>query len=42
MSYALWNNISWNIALIDLYDSNPTAGVTKNDLQIRSGIGIKF
>lgn len=42
VSYALWNNISWNVALIDLYDSKPTAGVTKNDLQIRSGVGIKF
>ncbi len=42
VSYALWNNISWNVALIDLYDSKPTTGVTKNDLQIRSGVGIKF
>lgn len=42
ISYVLWNNITWNVALIDLFDSRPTAGVTQNDLQIRSGVGIKF
>ena len=42
LSYVLWNNITWNVALIDLFDSRPTAGVTQNDLQIRSGVGIKF
>jgi len=42
ISYSLFNNVSWNVTLIDLYDSKPTAGVSNNDLQIRSGIGISF
>lgn len=42
ISYALWNNVTWNVNLLDLYDSKPAKGVSKNDLQIRSGIGVKF
>lgn len=42
VSYTLFNNVSWNVTLIDLYDSKPTTGVSNNDLQIRSGIGVSF
>ncbi|HEY1171237.1 MAG TPA: DUF481 domain-containing protein [Verrucomicrobiae bacterium] len=42
VSYALFNNVSWNVTVIDIYDSDPTTGVSKNDLQVRSGVGISF
>jgi hypothetical protein len=42
VSYALFNNVSWNVSLIDIYDSEPANGVSNNDLQIRSGVGISF
>lgn len=42
LSYALFNNVSWNVTLIDIYDSEPAAGVSNNDLQVRSGIGVSF
>lgn len=42
VSYALFSNLSWNVSLIDLYDSEPTPGVSKNDLQVRSGLGFSF
>ena len=42
LSYALFNNVSWNVSVIDIYDSEPTTGVSNNDLQVRSGVGISF
>lgn len=42
ISYALFNNVSWNVSVIDLYDSQPAAGVSNNDLQVRSGLGFSF
>jgi len=40
--YALLQNIFVNLSLVDLYDSQPANGVTKNDLQVRSSVGVKF
>ena len=40
--YALLQNIFYNLSLIDIYDSEPALGISRNDLQIRSSIGIKF
>jgi hypothetical protein len=42
LSYALILNLSLNFAVIDFYDSNPTATVPNNDLQIRTSLGLKF
>ncbi len=42
LRYALLQNLFLNIALIDIYDSQPPDGVTQNDLQLRSSIGLKF
>ncbi|MGV3754557.1 MAG: DUF481 domain-containing protein [Verrucomicrobiota bacterium] len=42
VSYALFNNVSWNVSLIDIYDSKPANGVSNNDLQVRSGVGVSF
>ncbi|MCD6050393.1 MAG: hypothetical protein K0Q55_1796 [Verrucomicrobia bacterium] len=42
ISYALFNNVSWNVSVIDIYDSQPAVGVSNNDLQVRSGVGISF
>jgi hypothetical protein len=42
LRYALLQNLFLNITLVDTYDSQPAAGVTQNDLQLRSSIGVKF
>jgi putative salt-induced outer membrane protein YdiY len=42
LRYALLQNLFLNLSLIDTYDSQPADGVTQNDLQLRSSIGVKF
>ena len=42
LRYPVSKNLSVNLDVIDLYDTLPPAGVTKNDLQIRSTIGVTF
>jgi len=42
LRYALLQNVFFNLSVIDIYDSMPAASVMKNDLQIRSSIGVKF
>ncbi len=42
LRYPLLKNLSLNLVVIDLYDTEPVLGVTKNDMQIRSALGIKF
>jgi hypothetical protein len=41
-SYGIWQNISLNLTILDLYDTQPASNVPKNDLQIRSSLGITF
>ncbi len=43
-NFRFWflENLSFNLTLLDLYDTQPAADVSRNDLQIRSSIGIKF
>ncbi len=40
--YLLNTFLSLNLTVTDLYDTRPAPGVTPNDLQIRSTVGIKF
>ena len=42
LRYALIQNLSFNLTLLDSYDTAPAQGVTPNDLQIRSSVGVKF
>jgi hypothetical protein len=42
LRYPLNNLLSFNLVVIDLYDTLPAEGVKRNDLQIRSTIGLKF
>ena len=42
LSYELWRNLSMNFTLLDFYDSEPADNVSRNELQIRSAIGVKF
>ena len=35
-------NLSLNLTVIDLYDTQPAPNVTRNDLQVRSSLGVKF
>ena len=42
LKYLLLQNLSLNLTVIDQYDSDPANGVDKNDLQIRSSLGLKF
>ena len=42
LRYAMLQNIFFNLSVIDIYDSLPANGVMKNDLQIRSSVGVKF
>ena len=42
LRYALLQNLSINLTVIDLYDSKPALNTNPNDLQIRSSIGVRF
>ncbi|MEK7685591.1 MAG: DUF481 domain-containing protein [Verrucomicrobiota bacterium] len=42
LRYPLSKHLSLNLTVIDLYDTMPASGVTPNDLQIRSAVGLKF
>ena len=42
LSYGIWQNISLNVSVLDLYDTQPAANVPNNDLQIRSSLGVTF
>jgi len=42
LRYWLLENISLNLTLIDIYDTQPAPTVGRNDLQIRSSVGVKF
>jgi putative salt-induced outer membrane protein YdiY len=42
LSYLLKQNLTLSLNLIDQYDTGVPAGVSKNDLQIRSLVGVKF
>ncbi|MBI4661023.1 MAG: DUF481 domain-containing protein [Verrucomicrobia bacterium] len=42
LSYLLPNNLTLKLTVIDLYETDPAKDVSRNDLQIRSSIGIRF
>jgi len=42
LSYGIWQNISLNVSVLDLYDTQPATSVPNNDLQIRSSLGFTF
>jgi hypothetical protein len=42
LSYLLKDNLTLSLNVVDLYDTTVPVGVSNNDLQIRSLIGIKF
>ena len=42
LRYAMLQNVFLNLSLIDIYDSRPANRVRKNDLQVRSSVGVKF
>jgi hypothetical protein len=42
LSYLLRQNLTLTLNVVDLYDTSVPPGVSKNDLQIRSLLGIKF
>lgn len=42
LSYALLQNISLNVSLLDLYDTQPAVNVPNNDFQLRTSLGITF
>ncbi len=43
-NFRFWflENLSYTLTLLDIYDTQPAVNVSRNDLQIRSSIGIKF
>jgi putative salt-induced outer membrane protein len=42
LRYGLGSNLSLVLTVLDLFESRPTAGVSQNDLQVRSSLGVKF
>jgi putative salt-induced outer membrane protein YdiY len=42
LRYPISNRLSINLDVIDLYDTRPPQNVSRNDLQIRSTIGVTF
>ena len=42
LSFPVWKNLSINLSVLDLYDTDPAAGSEKNELLVRSTVGITF
>ncbi len=42
LKYAILNNLSFIVTVLDSYETDTAQGVPQNDLQIRSSIGVKF
>lgn len=42
LSFPLLKNVSFNFSVIDLYDTHPASSISKNELQVRSSIGVTF
>lgn len=42
LKFFVLQNLSLNLSVIDLYDTRPAPGISRNDLQIRSSLGVKF
>jgi hypothetical protein len=42
LSYALLLHLSLDLTVLDTYDTQPAAGVDRNELQIRTSLGVKF
>ncbi|HWN96401.1 MAG TPA: DUF481 domain-containing protein, partial [Methylomirabilota bacterium] len=42
LRYAMLQNVFLNVSLIDTYDALAATGVTRNDVQVRSSVGVKF
>jgi hypothetical protein len=42
LSFGLTKNLSFNISLFDLYETNPANRVNENELQLRSSLGVSF
>ena len=42
LRFLLRENLSLNFTVVDIYDTQPARDVSKNDLQIRSSLGLKF
>ncbi len=42
LSWGFYKNMTFNLTLIDKYDSRPSEGIDKNDMQLVSSIGLKF
>jgi hypothetical protein len=42
LRYLLGASMTFNLSVIDIYDTEPAAGVTPNDLQVRSSLGVRF
>lgn len=42
LSFGLVQNVSLNLTAIELYDTTPVTGVSRNEFQLRSAIGLTF
>jgi len=42
VSLALYDHLSLNLSLFNTYDTNPAAGVEKNEFLLRSSLGVSF
>lgn len=42
LAFGLVKNLSFNLTALDLYDTRPARGVTRNEFQLRSSLGLTF
>ena len=42
LSYRLWNSLSINLTVMDIFDTDPAPGVDENEFQLRSSLGVTF
>lgn len=42
LEYRLWNALSLNLTLLDVFDTDPAPGVDQNEVQLRSSLGLTF
>jgi len=42
LAYALLQNVTFNLGVVDFYDTAPATGVPNNDFEFRTSLGVKF
>jgi hypothetical protein len=42
LSFGIVEHISLNLSTVELYDTRPVPGISRNEFQLRSSLGVSF